>query len=66
MTSDQNEIRKQYKIVAGRRSLLQQVVNQEQAKWDGRNEKPIALVEAERLRDDADIELARVADKIKL
>ena len=35
-------------------------------KMELRGDKPIALVDAERHRDDADIELARVADKIKL
>ena len=66
MANDQDELRKEYRRLAGRRAALQRLVNDEQTKWNGRGEKPAALVEAERHRDDADIELARVADKIKL
>jgi hypothetical protein len=66
MASDQDQLRKEYRRLAGRRADFQQLVNQEQAKWNGRGNKPAALADAERHRDDADIELARVADKIKL
>jgi hypothetical protein len=65
MANDQDELRKEYGQIAGRRAKFQQCVNQEQTKWNGRGEKPAALLEAERHRDDADIELAKVADKIK-
>jgi hypothetical protein len=65
MADDQDELRQEYRRLAGRRAEFQQLVNQEQTKWNGRGEKPVALLEAERHRDDADIELARVADKIK-
>jgi hypothetical protein len=46
--------------------ISKQLVNHEQTKWNGRGNKPAALADAERHCDDADIELARVADKIKL
>ena len=66
MTTDQDQLRKEYGRLAAIRSKFQQLVNQEQKKWNGRGDKPVALLDAERHRVDADIELARVADKIKL
>ena len=52
--------------MAGRRAKFQHLVNQEQAKWETvRRREPDGLVEAERHRDAADIDLAKVADKIK-
>jgi hypothetical protein len=65
MASDQDQLRKEYRRLAGIRANFQQLVNQEQTNWNGRGDKPTALVDAERNRDDADIELAKVADKIK-
>ena len=66
MASDQDQLRNEYRRLAAIRAKFQQLVNQEQTKWNGRGDKPAALVDAERHRDDADVELARVADKIKL
>ena len=65
MASDQDELRLEYSRMAGRRAKFQHLVNQEQAKWNGDGPKPDGLVEAERHRDAADIDLAKVADKIK-
>ena len=66
MASDQDQLRQEYRRLAGLRANFQQLVNQEQTKWNRRGEKPQALIDAERHRDDADIELAKVADKIQL
>ncbi len=66
MASDQDQLRTEYRRLAGIRAKFQQLVNQEQTKWNGRGDKPAALLDAERDRDDADIELAKVADKIRL
>ena len=66
MANDQDQLRNEYRRLAAIRAKFQQLVNQEQTKWNGRGDKPTALANAERHRDDADIELARVADKIKL
>jgi hypothetical protein len=65
MASNQDELRKEYSRMAGRRAKFQHLVNQEQAKWNGGGEKPTGLMEAERHRDAADIDLAKVADKIR-
>ena len=45
--------------------MLQESVNIETACWDGKGQKPAALAEAEAKRDALDIELARVADKVR-
>jgi hypothetical protein len=65
MASNQDELRLEYNRIAGGRAKFQYLVNQEQAKWNGGGEKPAGLVEAERHRDGADIDLAKVADKIR-
>jgi hypothetical protein len=66
MTDDQAKLKAEYRRVAARRREWQQIVNEETAKWNGRDPKPDALLDAERNRDDADVDLARLADRIKL
>jgi DNA-binding protein H-NS len=44
---------------------LQEAVNTETACWDGKGQKPDTLAEAEAKRDALDIELAKVADKVR-
>jgi hypothetical protein len=62
---DQEQLKQEYKRLLGKRAAFRDVVIREQAAWDGREPKPEAMAEAERQRDDVDIELARIADRIR-
>jgi hypothetical protein len=62
---DQEALKKEYKRLLGKRAAFRDVVIREQASWDGQEPKPEAMAEAERQRDNVDIELARIADRIK-
>jgi hypothetical protein len=47
------------------RAPWQEAVNKPSDWWDGKGQKPSALTEAESKRDELDIELAKVADKVR-
>jgi hypothetical protein len=64
-TDDQEALKKEYKRLLGKRAAFRDVVIREQTSWDGQEPKPEAMAEAERQRDDVDIELARIADRIR-
>jgi hypothetical protein len=64
-TDDQEALKKEYKRLLGKRAAFRDVIIREQASWDGQEPKPEAMAEAERQRDDVDIELARIADRIR-
>lgn len=64
-SDDQEELKKEYKRLLGKRAVFRDIIIREQASWDGQEPKPEAMAEAERQRDDVDIELARIADRIK-
>ena len=65
-TDDQEELKQEYKRLLGKRAVFRDIVICEQASWDGQEPKPEAMAEAERKRDDVDIELARIADRIRV
>jgi hypothetical protein len=65
-TDDQEALKKEYKQLLAKRAAFRDVVIREQASWDGQEPKPEAMAEAERERDNVDIELARIADRIRL
>jgi hypothetical protein len=65
-TDDQDALKQEYKRLLGKRAVFRDIVIREQASWDGREPKPEAMAEAERKRDDVDIELARIADRIRI
>jgi hypothetical protein len=65
-TDDQEVLKQDYKRLLGKRAAFRDIVIREQASWDGQEPKPEAMVEAERERDNVDIELARIADRIRL
>ena len=65
-TDDQEELKQEYKRLLGKRAVFRDIVIREQASWDGQEPKPEAMAEAERKRDDVDIELARIADRIRV
>lgn len=65
-TNDQDALKQEYKRLAEKRKAYRDIVIREQASWDGREPKPDAMADAERQRDDIDIELARIADRIKI
>jgi hypothetical protein len=62
---DQEALKQEYKRLLGKRAAFRDVVIREQTAWDGREPKPEAMAEAERERDNVDIELARIADRIR-
>lgn len=64
-TDDQDALKKEYKQLLGKRATFRDAIIREQASWDGREPKPEAMAEAERQRDAVDIELARIADRIR-
>ncbi|MBX9826379.1 MAG: hypothetical protein K2Y27_15485 [Xanthobacteraceae bacterium] len=64
-TDDQEALKQEYKRLLGKRATFRDIVIREQASWDGQEPKPEAMAEAERQRDDVDIELARIADRIR-
>lgn len=64
-SDDQDELKKEYKRLLGKRAVFRDIIIREQASWDGQEPKPEAMAEAERQRDDVDIELARIADRIR-
>jgi len=64
-THDQEALKQEYRRLLGKRAGFRDAVLREQSSWDGRSPKPDAMAEAERQRDDVDIELARIADRIK-
>jgi len=64
-TDDQEALKSEYKRLLGKRTAFRDVIIREQASWDGQEPKPEAMAEAERQRDDVDIELARIADRIR-
>ena len=64
-TDDQEALKQEYRRLLGKRAAFRDVVIREQTSWDGREPKPEAMAEAERQRDDVDIELARIADRIR-
>jgi hypothetical protein len=65
-TDDQDALKQEYKQLLKKRAVFRDVVIREQASWDGQEPKPEAMAEAERKRDDVDIELARIADRIRV
>jgi DNA-binding protein H-NS len=65
MTDDQDALKTEYGRLLKERAVFQKIVNTEMARWDGQGQKPAALAEAESSRDALDIELARVADKVR-
>lgn len=64
-TDDQEALKQEYKRLLGKRAVFRDIVIREQASWDGQEPKPEAMAEAERERDNVDIELARIADRIR-
>ena len=65
MADDQEALKAEYRRLLKERAVFQKTVNNETARWNGRGQKPAALVEAEASRDALDIELAKVADKVR-
>lgn len=63
--TDQEGLKIEYSRRLEERAACLGQVNTELAKWDGNGEKPAALAAAEAKRDAIDIELARVADKVR-
>ena len=61
----EDALKTEYGRLLKERAALQEIVNTETAKWDGRGQKPVRLADAEAKRDTLDIELARVADKFR-
>ena len=66
MPEDQEFLKAEYRRLRNKRTALQDIVNSETAKWDGKGQKPLALSEAEASRDALDVELARIADKVRV
>ena len=64
-TDDQDALKSEYKQLLAKRAGFRDIVIREQASWDGQEPKPEAMAEAERERDNVDIELARIADRIR-
>jgi len=64
-TDDQDGLKQEYKKLLAKRALFRDTIIREQASWDGREPKPEAMAEAEQQRDAVDIELARIADRIR-
>jgi hypothetical protein len=62
---DQEALKNEYKRLLAKRAGFRDVVIREQTSWDGQEPKPEAMAEAERQRDNVDIELARIADRIR-
>ena len=65
MAIDQEALKTEYRRLSNERAVFQKIVNTESASWSGQGQKPAALAQAEASRDALDIELARVADKVK-
>jgi hypothetical protein len=65
MAVDQEALKTEYRRLLKDRAALQETVNTEMERWDGKGQKPLTLVEAEAKRDALDIELVRVADKVR-
>jgi DNA-binding protein H-NS len=65
MADDQQALKTEYGRLLRERAALQEAVNTETACWDGKGQKPATLAEAEARRDALDIELAKVADKVR-
>ena len=65
MADDQHALKTEYRRLLKERAMFQQRVNAETAAWDGNGEKAAKLVAAEADRAALDIELARVADKVR-
>jgi hypothetical protein len=65
MAVDQNALKTEYRRLLKERAALQATVNTETERWNGKGQKPSALIEAEAKRDALDIEMARVADKVR-
>ena len=65
-TDDQDALKQEYKRLLGKRAVFRDIVIREQGSWDGQEPKPEAMAEAEQERDNVDIELARIADRIRV
>jgi hypothetical protein len=65
MADDQEALRKEYGRLLKERVVFREMINTAAATWDGKGQKPNALLEAEAKRDTIDIELARIADKAR-
>lgn len=65
-TDDQGLLKQEYKRLLAKRATFRDVVIREQTSWDGKTPKPAAMVDAERARDEVDIELARIGDRIRI
>jgi len=65
MADDQEALKAEYRRLAKERGVFQRIVNEQMALWNGQGQKPDALTDAETSRDALDIELARVADKMR-
>jgi hypothetical protein len=65
MAQDQESLKAEYGRLLKVRAALQEAVNTETARWNGKGHKPVALTDAEAKRDELDIELARVTDKVR-
>jgi hypothetical protein len=64
-TDDQDALKQEYKTLLGKRAAFRDIVIREQASWDGQEPKPEAMADAEQQRNNIDIELARIADRIR-
>lgn len=65
-TEDQEALKQDYRRLLGKRAVFRDIVIREQKSWDGQEPKPEAMADAEQKRDDVDIELARIADRIRI
>jgi hypothetical protein len=62
---DQEALKTEYRRLLQERAACLEQVSTEMAIWDGKGVKPARLAAAEAKRDSVDIELARVADKVR-
>ena len=65
MSDDQEALKIKYRHLLKKRAVFQQLVNAETDAWNGKGQKPQALAVAEANRDALDIELAKVADRVR-
>ena len=65
MRDDQAALKAEYRRLLKERKVFQERVNTEILAWNGKGEKPAALATAEAERDSLDVELARIADRVR-
>ena len=65
MPDDQEALKTEYRRLLKERKVFQELINNDTDAWNGKGEKPSALATAEAQRDALDLELARIADRVR-